>query len=258
MLARVDEALLRFIAKVHGAVVALLALSSYLVGLTLPYALKMSVASFVVYNLLGTTIAAVFVLGWFVVQVESSRRRHLLDWTSNLRLLSAREFEWLVGELFKREGWGVTEIGGHGSPDGNIDLQLDRGDVRAVVQCKRWTYWSVGVDEIRRFAGTLYGAETAIAQGIFVTLSEFTEAASAEAKSKSITLIDGRDLHARIERVRRSEPCPVWASPMVLDRSPRGWWLRCVAQRCPGKRDLSNVPGDALALLIDPPRRANR
>jgi integrase len=50
-------------------------------------------------------------------------------------------------------------------------------------------------------------------------------------------------------RYRGAEPCPTCGAPMVLDRSSRGWWLRCVAQGCQGKRDLGTAPGRAVDLL---------
>jgi ssDNA-binding Zn-finger/Zn-ribbon topoisomerase 1 len=89
--------------------------------------------------------------------------------------------------------------------------------------------------------------------GIFVTLSDFTEQARLEAETIGITLIDKPDLHARIEKARRIDPCPVCAAPMVFDRSARGWWLRCVAPNCSGKRDLSGDPGRAVEFLTQPP-----
>ncbi len=121
-------------------------------------------------------------------------RRHLIEWTTSLRLLGAEEFEWLVGELFRRDGWTVEETGRHGSPDGNIDLVLRRGGERKVVQCKRWTSQLVGVDELRGFAGTLLREGLPGAAGIFVTLSDFTEQARAEARTTGITLVNNRDL----------------------------------------------------------------
>jgi hypothetical protein len=89
--------------------------------------------------------------------------------------------------------------------------------------------------------------------GMFVTLSDFTEQASAEARRTGITLVDKLDLHSRMEKARRAEPCPVCGKPMILDRSSRGWWLRCRAAGCSGKRDLGGDPGRAVDLLIQGP-----
>src|SRR5438445_343689 len=62
-----------------------------------------------------------------------------------------------------------------------------------------------------------------------------------------------RHLAERIDKVRRPQPCPICGQPMQLDRSPHGWWLRCVAAGCRGKRDLGAEPGRAVELLTQPP-----
>jgi hypothetical protein len=89
--------------------------------------------------------------------------------------------------------------------------------------------------------------------GILVTLSRFTAAAIAEAGKVGIELVDNDEFIRRLERVRASERCPRCATPMVLGRSPHGWWLRCPrwSQGCAGKRDLGANPGRAVELLLD-------
>ena len=77
------------------------------------------------------------------------------------------------------------------------------------MQCKRWQSWSVGVDEVRKLAGTLMREGLRGDAGIFVTLSHFTEPAIAEAAKLGIELVDNRELARRIERVRATEPCPI-------------------------------------------------
>lgn len=196
--------------------------------------------------------AAVMLLNWFAVRIEARDRRQLVEWTSDLRRLDATEFEWFVGELLRREGWMVEEVGRQGAPDGGIDLVTTRGKERKVVQCKRWTSWHVGVDDIRTFAGTLSRDGIAGSAGIFVTLSDFTEPARAEAARMGMTLWDNRDLHARAENVRRTEPCPICAQPMTLGRSQLGWWFRCTMPGCRGKRDLGSDPVRAIELLTRP------
>ena len=231
-----------------AGVVALLLYAG--LGLALPLALHRSVTGFVELNVLGTSLAGLVIVAWLAVRVEAGHRRHLVEWTTSLRNLDAAEFEWLVGEVFRREGWKVRETGRQDGPDGNIDLELSRSDQRLVVQCKRWTARSVGVDDIRGFSGTLLREGLTGGAGIFVTLSEFTTQARAEAKETGLTLIDGRGLFARVEKVRRTEPCPQCRAPMKLDRSEHGWWFRCTADGCRGKRDLGKDPGRAVEFLI--------
>jgi HJR/Mrr/RecB family endonuclease len=245
-----ERALLGMVSHIPGRIVAALALLLYPgAGLLLPLVLRWSLWGLVEANVLGTLFAAIVALGWLIVQLEARDRRHLVEWTTNLRLLNAEEFEWLVGELFRREGWNVAETGRRESADGNIDLVLTRGGLRRIVQCKRWSSWLVGVEEVREFAGTLMREGLRGSAGVFVTLSTFGEQARAEALALGLTIVDGRDLYRRVEKARRAEPCPACRAPMRLDRSPRGWWLHCVAPGSRGKRDLGDEPGRALELL---------
>lgn len=242
------------VTRISGRTAAALAFLLYAGGgLGLPLALDWPVLDLVVANVLGTMLAGLVILGWFVVQLQARDRRHLVEWTTNLRLLTAEEFEWLVGEVFRREGWKIRETGRQDGPDGNVDLELTRDGQRMIVQCKRWVPRLVSVNEIRKFAGTLMREGLAGSAGIFVTLSDFNEQARAEAQTIGMTLVDNRDLYSRIEKVRRAEPCDICQKPMVLARSSRGWWLRCVAVGCQGKRDLGGDPGRAVDLLTQPP-----
>jgi restriction system protein len=236
-----------------GRVVGVLAATTYGgVGLAIPLALNWSVSWLVAANMIGTTFAGLFALTWIANGVQATYRRQLIEWTTDLRHLSSKEFEWLVGEVFRREGWKV-ETGSQTGPDGNIDLRLAKGRERVLVQCKRWESWLVGVDDVRAFGGTLMREGLPGAAGIFVTLSDYTDAARSDAKELGLTLIDGRDLHARVEKVRAPERCAVCASPMKLDRSQHGWWFRCLTPGCGGKRNLSNEPALAVQLLTQGP-----
>lgn len=237
-----------------GFVISLIAGALYVgLGLAVPLILGWSTGWPVAANVTGTTLAALVVLFWFAARFQARDRRLLVEWTSDLRLLDSREFEWFVGELLRREGWKVEEVGRHGVPDGGIDLLIERGKERKVVQCKRWESWSVGVEKVRSFAGTLSRDGRKGSDGIFVTLSDFTEAARTEAELMGMTLWDNVALHARAEKVRRTERCPECSQSMVLYRSPHGWWFRCTAGGCRGKRDLGRDAGRAVALLMESP-----
>jgi len=249
---RLNEAVDALVHNVPGPVVGTITIAFYPgLGLLLPVALQWSQSAFVIANLVGVTVAAVLSLGWLLAQVESARRRHLVEWTTDLRNLDSDEFEWFVGEVFRREGWEVAEKGRPDAPDGNIDLELSRDGRRQVVQCKRWESWFVGVDAIRAFGGTL--RREGLDNGFFVTLSSFTEAARAEAPRIGITLIDGPALFKKVEGVRHQERCPVCGQPMRFDRSSLGWWFHCVTPGCGYKRDLGSDPGKAVELLTEQP-----
>jgi len=260
-MSRLDDLLERIlwavVGRISGRGVVALALLFYAGGgLALPLALNWPLWGIVEANFLCTMVAGLLIFVWVVQQFEAGERRrerrHLIDWTTELRHLTAVEFEWLVGEVFRREGWKVRETGRQDGPDGNIDLELSRDGQRTIVQCKLWKSWRVGVKKVREFAGTISREGLPLNAGIFVTLSDFTKQARAEAEEMGITLVDNRDLHDRIEKVRRAELCDICQKPMRLDHSSRGWWFHCVAG-CPGKRDLGKDPGRAVELLTQPP-----
>lgn len=254
----VDDAVERiffgFAKRASDRVVAAVALLLYAgLGLVVPLALGWSIPWLVSANVIGTSLAGSVLLASFAVQVQAANRRHLVEWTTNLRSLDSAEFEWFVGEVFRREGWKVEEAGRRDGPDGNVDLRLTKGGEHVLVQCKRWQSWVVGVDDVRAFAGTLMREGLPGSSGIFVTMSDFSEQAREEAKRVGLSLVDNRDLYARVELVRRAEACPICGRSMSLGKSPYGWWFRCITDGCQGKRDLGADPAHAVELLTEPP-----
>jgi hypothetical protein len=242
-----DDRLTRVLGRLSMRTALLLAGALYAgIGLLLPLVTRMTAANLIAFNVVGAALAMAVVLAWLHPFCESRVRHHLLEWTTDLRLLSAPEFEWLVGELLRRERWDVVEVGREAQPDGNVDLALRRPGERRLVQCKRWASTPVRVDEIRKFAGTLMRERLPGKAGTFVTLSHFTKAGLL-----GIELLDGGALIRRIEQVRFSEPCPRCSTPMRLERSAHGWWFRCPRfPECDGKRDLAGAPDRALELLL--------
>lgn len=113
------------------------------------------------------------------------------------------EFEMLVGEAYRRQGYQVNELGGAG-PDGGVDLVLTKPGEKLLVQCKQWKACRVGVKVVRE----LYGVMTAeqATGGVVVISGRFTEEARRFAAGKGIDLVDGLRLHAMIKSARRVEP----------------------------------------------------
>jgi len=68
--------------------------------------------------------------------------------------MSWREFEMLVGEAFRLQGYSVVETGGGGA-DGGVDLALTKGNEKFLVQCKQWKAYKVGVDVVRELYGVM-------------------------------------------------------------------------------------------------------
>lgn len=262
-----DDPLTRAVGRLPMTAALLLAGAVYAgVGLALPLALGAHGLQLISLNVLGVLSGLVLILAWLFPLTQAVHRRHLLEWTTHLRLLSATEFEWLVGELLRREGWEVDETGREDAADGNVDLRIRKRDREMVVQCKRWTTNPVGVSEVRELAGTVAREQLPRGAGVLVTLSHFTGQAVAEAAQLELELVDNRELCGRLERagatdlvdrtelMQASHPCPKCSTPMLLDHSPHGWWLHCPRYRdgCKGKQHLSPDPAQALELLRTP------
>ena len=132
-----------------------------------------------------------------VVDVAQSKASDALDG------MSWREFEMLVGEGFRLQGYQVVETGG-GGPDGGIDLVLTRpsknGSETFLVQCKQWRAFKVGVDVVRELYGVM--AAKGATGGFVVTSGRFTEDAISFASGRNVTLVDGPKLHGLLRQAK--------------------------------------------------------
>jgi restriction system protein len=150
-------------------------------------------------------IALVLIAVAAISACKTLYRRRLLDVQSgidSLQSLSWEAFEHLVGEVYRRQGFTVEEIGGR-APDGGIDLLLHRHNRKSIVQCKRWKTTRVGVVLIREFYGIL--VSEAAERGIFVTTGSFTSDALEFAQGKPIELVDGAQLASLVRQVQLSQ-----------------------------------------------------
>lgn len=128
-----------------------------------------------------------------VANVSQSKSADALDG------MAWREFEMLVGEAFRLQGYRVTETGGAG-PDGGIDLVLSQGSEKFLVQCKQWKAFKVSVTVVRELYGVM--AAKGAAGGFVVTSGRFTEDATEFAAGRNITLIDGPRLHGLLAQAK--------------------------------------------------------
>ena len=115
--------------------------------------------------------------------------------------MSWREFEMLVGEAYRLQGYRVTETGGGGA-DGGIDLALTKGSEKFLVQCKQWKAYKVGVDVVRELYGVM--AAKGATGGFVVTSGRFTDDAKAFAEGRNVQLVDGPKLFAMIKKAKLS------------------------------------------------------
>jgi restriction system protein len=139
-----------------------------------------------------------FIRGWFV-----ARKYDGLKDAEDIRALSWRQFESIVGEAFRRRGYTVIENAVDG-PDGGIDLVLHKGGEKFYVQCKQWKKNSVGVKPIRELFGVISARRAA--GGFFVSSGTYTQEAREFARHSGIELIDGAGLQRMIESARTPDP----------------------------------------------------
>ncbi len=175
-----------------------------------------------------------------VVDVAQSKASDALDG------MSWREFEMLVGEGFRLQGYRVVETGGGGA-DGGVDLVLTRpgknGGEKFLVQCKQWRAFKVGVDVVRELYGVM--AAKGATGGFVVTSGRFTADAIGFASGRNLTLVDGPKLHGLLRQAKaevdrsparpapapavqptvapvQASSCPSCAKPMVRRTAKRG------------------------------------
>ncbi|ABE45266.1 restriction endonuclease [Polaromonas sp. JS666] len=158
--------------------------------------------------------------------------------------MSWREFEMLVGEAFRLQGYRVVEMGGSG-PDGGIDLVLSKGTEKFLVQCKQWKAFKVSVTVVRELYGVM--AAKGAAGGFVVTSGMFTEDATAFAAGRNITLIDGSrllGLLAQAKAARRTvnePPRRAFDAPVPLPSAT----LACPACGAAMKKRVAKRGGNA-------------
>jgi len=163
---------------------------------------------------------------------HSWRKSNLLETQTSLetlRSLSWKDFEYIVSETYRRQGFNVEERGAGGA-DGGVDLVLRKEGRKTFVQCKRWRERSVGVSIVRELYGVMAaeGAE----QGIVVTSGDFTAEAQNFARGKALNLIGGSHLLLLIDKVQEKKPrpaesqdapiCPKCGNAMVVRVTKQG------------------------------------
>lgn len=199
--------------------------------------------------------------------LQRRQRTRLLETRSDLDSIATldwRQFEQLVGEAFRRDGYSVEETG-QGGADGGVDLVLRKGGRTTLVQCKRWRQRQVPVTTVREMWGLLAhcGAD-AVA---IVCVGDYSPDARRFAARKAIRLITGQELvrmvHAargpvsaasggaeRVEPVfepksvthasaHEPPPCPTCSGPMAWRtnrQSGAAFWGCTNFPRCRGTR----------------------
>lgn len=151
-------------------------------------------------------LPALFFIGALASFFGRSKRRNLVktvthDTSGNmLREMDWKDFELLVGEIFRMQSYSVVEIRGGGA-DGGIDLILKKDNELFLVQCKQWRAYKVSVNVVRELLGVM--VTKGATGGFVVTSGIFTAEAQSFAKGQNIDLIDGVRLTAMIEKITK-------------------------------------------------------
>lgn len=118
--------------------------------------------------------------------------------------LEWRRFEMLVQALFQAEGLIASRI--RAGADGGIDLTLREsldGPVTAIVQCKAWKTYTVGVKPVRELFGVMHAE--GVPRAYFFTSGHFTSEARAFVEGKPLDLINSNKLLFRLNALEKSK-----------------------------------------------------
>jgi restriction system protein len=152
-------------------------------------------------------IPIAFVIGAIISGFNAIRQKKLYDnvllrsGVGALNEMSWEDFERLVSEHYRRQGFYVSRKGGNG-PDGGIDLVLRKKGDTYLVQCKQWKAYKVGVQPVREFYGVM--ASRGAIGGFFVISGEFTDDARSFVHGLNLELVDGQKLRKMIDNVQQS------------------------------------------------------
>lgn len=117
----------------------------------------------------------------------------------SIRQLSWQEFERLLAEGYRRQGYKVRARGGP-VPDGGVDLEIHRAGETLLVQAKHWKARVVHLPQLRELWGAV-AAEHADG-AIFVTSGSFTADAQNWVTDKNFQLVAGEQISQLIPSVR--------------------------------------------------------
>jgi hypothetical protein len=108
---------------------------------------------FLIGGIPAAVILGAGLAGWRARRAwETSQQADIdINW---LNSLTWRGFERLVGDMYRADGFRVSEPGRDGA-DGGVDLRLWKDEKTTIVQCKRWRTYKVGVGPVREIYGVM-------------------------------------------------------------------------------------------------------
>lgn len=170
---------------------------------------------------LAPLFAVIVFLVWIVAELHKLKDRRRFDKQSgidSIKDLDWREFESLLSEAFRRQGF-VVEHTGKAGPDGGIDVRLSKAGAVSLVQCKHWKQQQVGVKIVRELLGVVTSEKAQ--SGIVVTSGQFTTAAIEFAAKNPVRLIDGNELVQMISEVQNSDRVKSKPAQVIVSERPK-------------------------------------
>jgi HJR/Mrr/RecB family endonuclease len=151
-----------------------------------------------------------FRIGALFSRIRNFKRKKLYDKISrtlsqdSLRNMSWRDFEFLVGEYFRRWQFSVEET--KAGTDGGVDLIARKDREEYFIQCEHRGAGRVELKVVRDLPGVM--VEDGATGGIVVTSGEFTKDVISFAKTNNIALLDGRELlrNINLQGIYESQP----------------------------------------------------
>lgn len=120
---------------------------------------------------------------------EEARKRKVRT-LEELQHFSGKEFEDLIANLFRKDGYIVRQCGGSGDQGVDMILHITNTE-KDVVQCKRWKS-DIGSPVVREFYGAMMHSNAR--HGFIITTAVFSSSARRFVAGKPITLISGPDI----------------------------------------------------------------
>jgi len=178
---------------------------------------------------IGFLVLAAGIKGWWIGRNRRLRYEEIQT-IDKLRRLDWRQFELLVADFYREQGYQVIEGDGN-APDGGVDLMMRSPEgERIIVQCKHWRTSKIGVNVVREMLGVK--TKLGVSRIAIVGTGSYTQEAIAFAEGESIELIDGETLLRRKTGEDRSSIvihnhapmglCPICGSALVERVARRG------------------------------------
>lgn len=117
-----------------------------------------------------------------------------------VRGLKWQNFELLVAEGFRVQGFSVTEVASDRQE--GPDLVLVKGDRKFCVHCRDWQDPAVGISSVKDLYGVMVGRDAT--GGFIVTAGEVAGDAASLAHERNIQFVKGPKLLALIDKARET------------------------------------------------------